>query len=140
MSNEFEIINHGTVPGDQTGFGLFTNMAIIKGNFAKARRVVIGREITTATANLAATDAGCYLTGNSATDQTFTIPLATFVKGDVITVEQSGAGQIIIAVADVGKQFIPPANKTVSQYAVLQLLCKDDTVNDEVFQIIGGDI
>ena len=138
MSNAFEIINHGTVAGDGTGDGLFTNMGKIKGNFAKARRVVIGREITLAADNLAAADADCYLTGNSATDQTFTIPLATFSKGDVITIEQSGEGVIIIAVSDPLKQFIPPAFKTAGQYAVLQILCKDDTTNDEVFQIIGG--
>lgn len=98
----------------------------------------IGRIITDATATLARTDNNKYLQCNRATAITITIPLATLQVGDIISFEQAGAGVVTLAVADAAKQYIPTANKTWGQSTVIQLICKDDTVDAEKYNILGG--
>ena len=127
------IVDIGSGPNDPNADTLYEAFGKINDSFNP-----IGRIITDATANLARTDNNKYLECNRATAIALTIPVATLQKGDIISFEQVGAGVVSIVAADGAKQTVPTKNKTWGQGTVIQLICKDDTVDDEVFNIMGG--
>jgi hypothetical protein len=104
----------------------------------KDNKIDFGRLIETETATLQAADVFKYISGNYPTQQTFTIPTGTFVKGDWINIQQKGFGQIKIEVADGLTQFINNEVYSIRQYDFIQVVCEDDTVGAEVFKVIGG--
>ena len=127
------IVDIGSGPNDPNADTLYEAFGKINDSFNP-----IGRIITDATANLARTDNNKYLQCNRATAIALTIPVATLQKGDIISFEQAGAGVVSIVAANTSKQFVPTANKTWGVGTVIQLICKDDTLDAEVYNVIGG--
>jgi hypothetical protein len=100
--------------------------------------VIFKTPVTAATASFETADRNKYIECNRATDITYTIPLATLEKGAMVTLEQIGAGVVNIVVADGAKQTINSAASTWGVNTVIQLLCKSDTTDAEIYVVTGG--
>jgi len=74
-----------------------------------------------------------YIDVDKATAVTVTVPKNTFSTGDTIILEQTGAGQVIVAPID-GDVTITGGLKTFDQYYIVQLVFK----SANVVNIIGG--
>jgi hypothetical protein len=91
---------------------------------------------TGTTYTLVAADAAKVLTASNAGAITVTVPSGVFVAGDIITVVQTGAGQVTFAasgttITSVGATAAAPKIRT--QYAAAQVIC---TASD-TFVIVG---
>jgi RNase P/RNase MRP subunit p29 len=89
------------------------------------------------TYTLALTDADGVVTSTGASSSTFTVPPSVFVAGDVITVIQTGAGQVTFAqgsgvtIQSTGATATAP--KIRAQYAAAQVIC----TASNTFVIVG---
>lgn len=91
---------------------------------------------TGTTYTLAATDATKVVTASNAGAITVTVPSGVFVAGDIITVLQTGAGQVTFAasgttITSVGATAAAP--KIRAQYAAAQVIC----TASNTFTIVG---
>lgn len=91
---------------------------------------------TGTTYTLVAADAAKVLTASNAGAITVTVPSGVFVAGDIITVLQTGAGQVTFAasgttITSVGAT--PAAPKIRAQYAAAQVIC----TASNTFTIVG---
>ena len=105
-----------------------------------SNQIEFATPITSTSANLTKSlHAGKWVEVNNANDITLTLLSAEFQTGDVITIEQIGAGQVEVIVQNGSDQtIVVAANKTWGQYSVIQVVCKDDTSGNEIFTITGG--
>ena len=91
---------------------------------------------TGTTYTLAATDASKVVTATNAGAITVTVPSGVFVAGDIITVINSGAGQVTFAASGttiVSTGATAAAPKIRAQYAAAQVIC----TASNTFTIVG---